>query len=177
MADDAPPADAPGEAPVDNAPLRERAESKTWKTRMEAFVELAKVSCAARLHACTPARLHACTPALWPTLRLCARHPCLCSTPTLTAVSCRCSRRRGRAIPSLMSTQVCSPSLSQTVTSTRRTRVSKRAASSPRGHLLPWSSKRQVNAFSDCHAFRRPTWRVCVRASVLTPSAREQALS
>ena len=55
MADDAPPADAPGEAPVDNAPLRERAESKTWKTRMEAFVELAKVSCAARLHACTPA--------------------------------------------------------------------------------------------------------------------------
>ena len=177
MADDAPPADAPGEAPVDNAPLRERAESKTWKTRMEAFVELAKVSCAARLHACTPARLHACTPALWPTLRLCARHPCLCSTLTLTAVSCRCSRRRGRAIPSLMSTQVCSPSLSQTVTSTRRTRVSKRAASSPRGHLLPWSSKRQVNAFSDCYAFRRPTWRVCVRASVLTPSAREQALS
>ena len=63
MADDAPPADAPGEAPVDNAPLRERAESKTWKTRMEAFVELAKVSCAARLHACTPARLHAWTPA------------------------------------------------------------------------------------------------------------------
>ena len=177
MADDAPPADAPGEAPVDNAPLRERAESKTWKTRMEAFVELAKVSCAARLHACTPARLHACTPALWPTLRLCARRPCLCSTPTLTAVSRRCSRRRGRAIPSLMSTQVCSPSLSQTATSTRRTRVSKRAASSPRGHLLPWSSKRQVHAFSDCHAFRRPTWRVCMRASVLTPSAREQALS
>ena len=41
MAEEAPP-DVPSE-PADNAPLRERVESKTWKTRMEAFVELAKV--------------------------------------------------------------------------------------------------------------------------------------
>jgi hypothetical protein len=38
--------DAPAAEPVDNpdnTPVRERVESKTWKTRMEAFVELATV--------------------------------------------------------------------------------------------------------------------------------------
>ena len=44
MAEEAPEV-APVE-PVDDAPLRERVESKTWKTRMEAFVELAKVAAA-----------------------------------------------------------------------------------------------------------------------------------
>ena len=34
---------APAE-PIDDAPLLERVESKTWKTRMEAFVELEKVA-------------------------------------------------------------------------------------------------------------------------------------
>jgi hypothetical protein len=48
MAEEAPP-DVPSE-PADNAPLRERVESKTWKTRMEAFVELAKVRHPIRLN-------------------------------------------------------------------------------------------------------------------------------
>jgi len=42
MADEVPP-DAPPAETADNAPVRDRVESKTWKTRMEAFVELAKV--------------------------------------------------------------------------------------------------------------------------------------
>ena len=41
-----PPTEVVAPEPVDDAPLRERVESKTWKTRMEAFVELEKVALA-----------------------------------------------------------------------------------------------------------------------------------
>ena len=46
MAPDAPPAQPADSA--DALPVRERVASKTWKTRMEAFVELAKVRRCAR---------------------------------------------------------------------------------------------------------------------------------
>ncbi len=51
MAPEAPPAETADSA--DALPVRERVASKTWKTRMEAFVELAQVRrCARRWRSC-----------------------------------------------------------------------------------------------------------------------------